>query len=486
MSTGIENWARKLQGRCGRGGHAFPDFQRIVAGSGPINAMAHRDDGRRSTMQTPRVLLIAEAANPEWVSVPLVGWSHARALAGVTDAHLVTQVRNRAAIERAGLVEGKDFTAIDSEAVARKAQQVSRMLRGGSGVNWPTATALQSLAYPYFEHLVWERFAHSLRLGEFDLVHRITPLSPTTPSMIASQLASLRPRVPFVLGPLNGGVPWPKGFDQARRREKEWLSYVRDVYKLLPGYRGTREHASAILIGSRDTWRQMPPQYHGKCFYLAENAIDPGRFQKRRCRVARLPIKAVFIGRLVPYKGADMLLEAALPLLKDGRMTLDVVGDGPQMPKLREIVARESLGSAVTLAGWVKHEQVQDRLVDADVLAFPSIREFGGGVALEAMAAGVVPVVTNYGGLGELVSDKTGFLIAMGAKAEIIGRLRSTLTHLADHPEAIDAKSHHAHRRAHEQFTWAAKAQQTLAVYDWVLGRRAEKPQFAMPTPDLM
>jgi len=128
---------------------------------------------------------------------------------------------------------------------------------------------------------------------------------------------------------------------------------------------------------------------------------------------------------------------------------------------------------------------VQDRRVESDVLLFPSIREFGGGVALEAMAAGVVPIVPDYGGLGELVTNKTGFLIEMGTRAEIIERFRRVLQDLAGEPSVIDRKSEAAYRRAHGQFTWAVKARQTTSVYDWLLGRSSTRPQFAMPTPDM-
>jgi glycosyltransferase involved in cell wall biosynthesis len=429
-----------------------------------------------------RPLLIAEACNPEWVSIPLEGWSHSRAIASLTNAHIVTQIRNRPALLRAGLVEGKDFTAIDSEAVARPLYTLAGLIRGGKGKGWTTATALSALAYPYFEHLLWKMFGKRIRAREFDLVHRLTPLSPTIPSPIAARCREAG--VPFVIGPLNGGVPWPAGFGGARLKEREWLSYLREAYRVLPGFRRTRRNASAILIGSREAMAQMPRAYHQKCFYIAENAIDPRRFTVVRKRKAARPIRVIFIGRLVPYKGADMLLEAAEPLLKSGRMTLDIIGEGPEKERLRKMIGWQGLGESVSLVGWVEHEKLQQWLAEADVFAFPSIREFGGAVVLEAMAVGVTPIVVDYGGPGELVTGQTGYRIPLGSREEIIGRVRQLLTELADQPGEIDRRSEPARKRVLEHFTWEAKARQVVEVYRWVCDPATSQPRFAMPTPD--
>ncbi|MEX2217568.1 MAG: glycosyltransferase family 4 protein [Phycisphaerales bacterium] len=422
-----------------------------------------------------RVLLIAEAANPEWVSVPLEGWSHSRAIAGLVDAHLVTQVRNRAAIERAG-AGPSEFTAIDSEAVARRAHGLATFLRGGPDKAWTMAAAVSAITYPYFEHLVWKRFGPEIRAGGFDVVHRLIPLSPTAPSPIARRCAAAG--VPFVAGPLNGGVPWPRGFDSARRREKEWLSYFRGAYRLLPGVRSTRRHAAALIVGSRDTLAEMPGWVRPKCVYIPENAVDPSRFRKTVAAAAARPVRVVFVGRLVPYKGADMLLEAAAPLVKDGRVVVEIIGDGPEMPSLRGLVERLGIGGGVSLRGWVAHRALEERLIASDVFAFPSIREFGGAVVLEAMAVGLVPVVVGYGGPGELVSKETGIRVPIGSRVEITRGFREVLTRLADAPETIRPMGLRGRERVMRHFTWEAKARQVLEVYRWVCGLRPKPPDF--------
>lgn len=423
-----------------------------------------------------RVLVIAEAANPEWVSVPLVGWSIANALRAHHDVHIVTQIRNREAFLRAGLIEGRDFTAIDSEAVARPIWRLADLLRMGQGKGWTMVTALTSaLAYPWFESKLWAAFGARIRAGEFDLVHRVTPLTPTATSRIAARCKAAG--VPFVMGPLNGGVPWPRGFDAERRREREWLSYLRGAYRLFPARARMIRATAAVIAGSRHTASEFPSAA-GRIALIPENGIDPARFSARAAQPGTLPLRGAFVGRLVPYKGPDMLIEAAEPFLRDGRLMLDILGDGPMLDGLRAMVADRGLQQAVTFHGWVDHARVQDVLGRAQMLTFPSIREFGGGVVLEAMALGVVPVIVDYAGPAELVTPDCGVKTPIGSRDTVIAGYRAALAGLIDRPDRLPGLSQAALARVADYFTWDQKARQIGAVYEWVLN-----PQGAIPQP---
>jgi glycosyltransferase involved in cell wall biosynthesis len=419
-------------------------------------------------------LLIAESANPEWFSVPLVGWSHARALQRAVGGHLVTQIRNASAFERAG-VDPADYTAIDSEKVARRVHALGAAFGRASGKGWTARMALSAVSYEYFERLVWKAFGPRIRAGEFSVVHRVTPLSPTLPSPIAVRCAQAG--VPFVWGPINGGVPWPRDFDRERRREGEWLSYIRGAYRFLPGYLSTRRCASAIICGSRHTAQEVPPRYADRVVYVPENAVDPERFTLQRTRKATVPLRCMFLGRLVPYKGCDMLLQAAAALVRAGKLSIEVVGDGPERARLERMARELDIVPGVRFAGKVPHTEVQRHLAESDLLTFPSIREFGGGVILEAMAVGVPPMAVAYGGPGELMTDATSYPIPIGSRPEVVSRLRSALEKVVADPSGIDVRGEAAKERVRRLFTWEAKARQTIQVYRWVLGER-DKPAF--------
>jgi glycosyltransferase involved in cell wall biosynthesis len=425
-----------------------------------------------------RVLLLAEMANPAWQSVPLVGWSHCEAISRVTDAHLVTQIRNREDILHFGYREGVDFTALDSERIAKPMWTLASLLRGGAGKGWTTIQALAPISYYYFEYLAWQKFKARLKAGEFDIVHRVTPMSPAVPSPMAKWCESIG--VPFVLGPLNGGLPWPKEFPTLARQENEWLAPFREAYRWLPYQQSTRSKSTAVLVGSRNVWDLWKAENKGQVFYMPENGIDPIRFGVPDRVPATRPIKLLFVGRMVPYKAADLVIEATAELMRRGDVELTMIGDGPHREYLEQLATRLSLGDSIRFLNSVPHTELAKHYQHADIFGFPSLRELGGAVVLEAMVQGVVPIVVDYGGPPEFVTANSGVTIPLGDRAAIIHHFREAVERFVNQPELLKPMSELARQDVLKRFTWDAKAADDVAVYRWLLGHDV-RPELTPP-----
>lgn len=414
-----------------------------------------------------RVLLIAEACNPTFTSVPLVGYNLARALAerGDLEITLVSHVRNQAALEAdpiAGLVT---LCFIDNEAIARPLYQIGKLLRGGQGLSWTTGTAMAWPSYMYFEKKIFQKFKGEFDQRKFDIVHRVTPLTPTMGSPLARWIDT-----PMVLGPLNGGLPWPAQYPELRRQEREWLVPVRGLYKHLPFFRSTYKRLAAVISGSRHTETEVPGYFRGKRFHMPENGIDTNRFPiQREWAAPDAKFRFITVGRLVPYKGTDMVLEAmgGSELLKTCELV--VVGDGPQRQALEAQVKALGLESSVRLVGWKSQMELAEELRQAHVFAFPSLREFGGGVVLEAMACGLPCVIADYGGPAELVDASCGILLPLLPRADLVVQLRSAMESLVRDPDKCKAMSTCGKERVRADFTWSAKASTIRSIYQEVL-----------------
>ncbi|HXZ39879.1 MAG TPA: glycosyltransferase family 4 protein [Terriglobales bacterium] len=426
-------------------------------------------------MSRLRILVLGPGCSPDQVSMPLVNYYHAAALAQIHDVTLVIGSPTEDAVRSA---KGP-FRTIEVVRMPLLERVHEWALRRIFKYNYDTQV-LTAFGYPFalaFEWYAWRQFRRRIYGGEFDVVLRIAPITAVLPSPFAFFLR--RGPVPFVIGPINGGLPWPPGFSQLER-QKEWISGLRKLYRFLPFARSTYRRATAIIVASSQTYAEFST-YRDKLFFVPENGVS----RLLCCRAAPSSehndkLELIFVGGLVPRKACDLALRAAAPLLRSDLARFTVVGDGPERNRLEQLVKSLRIEKAVSFCGGLGHPQVIARLRSADVMVFPSVRDFGGGVVFEALASGAVPLVADFGGPGDIVCPEVGYKVPLTSESEIVARMEKILTDLAHDRELLNRLRQQGISYARERLTWDAKAQCTTQVLNWAV-RRGPKPDFPPP-----
>lgn len=121
----------------------------------------------------------------------------------------------------------------------------------------------------------------------------------------------------------------------------------------------------------------------------------------------------LYVGRLSPEKGLDLLLAAFAPLAKaDPDLRLTLIGDGPQRTALESHAHALGLSGSVRFEGRMERSALPARYRRASLLALPSLAEALGLVLIEGAACGLPVVAADVGGVAEVVQDgRTGFLV---------------------------------------------------------------------------
>lgn len=419
-----------------------------------------------------RVLILADDCNPDWPSLPVVGYKFAKAIAEHADVTVVTHVRNQPFIDRDGLGKA-EVVYVNTEKLAAPLFKLSVMLRGGEEVAWTTQMAMGYPGYLYFEWQVWQHFKDDIKAGKFDVIHRITPMTPTLPSLIAKRCG----KTPFVLGPLNGNLPWPKEFMEEQKRERETLSRFRNAYKFLPYHHSTFSKSQCVLAAFPHTIEDLPKRIGSKVINYPEVGIDPELFSYAP-REKKEKKTILYAGRLVPYKCPEVVIRAFAksPLLQDHKLIM--LGDGPERPRLEAIIEEHKLHDCVELKGRVTQAEVGEYMRSCDIFAFPSIRELGAGVVVEAMACGLTCVVVDYGGPGTLIDADRGVKVPMGDINFLVDRFSEELEKLVADPDKIEQLGKTAYQHAIDFYSWDNKARKLMEIYQWVKQSESHKPDF--------
>ncbi len=271
-----------------------------------------------------------------------------------------------------------------------------------------------------------------------------------------------------LFGPVTGAAP------AARLAGIPHVGTLHDVYSIGEKPRRIRLLQLAAVLGTRlvAVSRQMEAYYRSQGRFAAgalrtiHNGIDPLPPTRSRRSVRRLlnlaedePV-VICVGRLVPLKRHDLLIDAFHRLPGADRARLLLVGDGPCRERLQRQIAALGLARRVRLLG--ARDDVPDLLAAADVFCLSSDTEGLSCSILEAMAAGLPAVVTAVGGNAELVRDgQTGFIVPPGDAATLALRLEELL----GDPLLRQRYAHHASRRVRSHFSAAGNLRQYLLLY---------------------
>jgi rhamnosyl/mannosyltransferase len=175
------------------------------------------------------------------------------------------------------------------------------------------------------------------------------------------------------------------------------------------------------------------------------------------------PVTFLFVGRLVYYKGCDILLEAFAQIR--GAAQLAIIGSGPLEPALKAKAAQLGLSETVSFQGYLDDEAIRRHLADCDIFVLPSIAktEAFGLVQLEAMAYGKPVINTQLPGGVPWVSPHgvTGLTVPPGDAAALATAMQT----LADDPALRRQLGQAACRRVREEYRLEAMLDQIHAVY---------------------
>lgn len=334
------------------------------------------------------------------------------------------------------------------------------------GKNFPTR--LQELLIGQMINLLFQFKAKKhvkrlIRRENIEIVFQPTPNTPKLPSLMYDL------GVPVIIGPMKGGMDFPPAFkfmDSVPVRLGLALGNLiaLALNRFIPG----KLLAKALIVGDEKTKEFLPRKYRGRVVTLLECGVDLTVWQGAKDPVEkkRRPVRFVFTGRLVDWKGVRFLIEAFRVLLLEVDACLEIVGDGPLSGMLKNQAASSGIDHCIKFHGWLDYGEMLEILTGSDVFVMSSLRESCGCSILEAMALALPVIAVDWGGPARILNSACGILVKPDNYKSLVHGFTHAMKVLADSPE-LRKKMGNA-GKAHlisNYFDWDSKVDRLINIF---------------------
>ena len=286
--------------------------------------------------------------------------------------------------------------------------------------------------------------------------------------------------VPLVIGPVIAADPPPDSFApfrsrpctplaQPRYHPNRIASSLQSRLVVRSGLRQTYfQRARRILIGNALAANRMKPEWRSKCRRLTYSGVEHEVFVPPSERKTTETLRLLFVGRLVPYKGVELLLRAAALAARRCAFKLEIIGASDPVYErfLRQLANELQLESLVRFRPPCPRNELVWHYQRADVFCFPTLCDTYGIALLEAMSCGCATLVSDVAAAGEIVNRQTGHRVLLNNPEQYIVEFADAIAQLAANRSRTRALGEAARPYVVEFHDWGKIGRDLLQIYE--------------------
>lgn len=299
----------------------------------------------------------------------------------------------------------------------------------------------------------------------FDIFHHITYANDWMASFIGALLPIL-----YIRGPGGGAQKVPNmfldKFSLAENMKEKLRDFGQWVFRHDPYFIISQNRAKAILVCNKEAFNALPEKWQVKAQIFPVNGIHFNDFKNFIKNDNGGNFVIVTAGRLIKIKGFDLAIRAFADFNKKAvNSKLVIFGNGPEMHNLKNLAESLGVENKVIFQGWLPRQELLFKMVNADLFLFPSLRDGGGNVVVEAMAAGLPVICFDLAGPGMHIDQTCGIKIKADNPEKAILNMTKALEELYFNKELRLQLSNKAKEKAKNEYDWDKLGDKLIKIY---------------------
>ena len=220
---------------------------------------------------------------------------------------------------------------------------------------------------------------------------------------------------------------------------------------------------ASYIFSTSEAMKSETLKYTSKPIYVIPFGVEVEKYDRERVPSSQLTIGAAKV--LDDIYGIDVLIKAFSKVNKSSKrdVRLKIAGDGPNRAALEKLANELGISEYVEFLGWLDFDYISEFYKSLDIFCVPSYSESFGVVAVEAGAASLPTVVSNVGGLPEVVRDnETGFVVQAGDVEAFASKLMS----LVNNDGIRETLGKAARKRIESNYQWKSNVDDMSKYYE--------------------